>query len=367
MFVGGGRELPSQQGGLLRTIVGVGEQLKGLVVGGGSGVEGRFEGFERSAQGVLFVEGVRQLPDGVPVVFGLQEGHLDASEERVVPTDVGAAIEIVADPAGGGHQARGQLGPSVGVEALGEPGGFGVHQSEGVLNVADRVQGEGLLGQEGQIVLRVMRHGGNGFLQGLEVLGAEGLALGAVSAGDLREVVIQLRVDAKGGVGGDDDSRELPLHGLLKVLKRAQLPVLVGEGVKDALHAGLIGGDVGLANITVKALGAFEEGSGQELLYELFNRRGVELPLSQSIGDLKSQQLDGVGQGVGLDILSQGVELLQQLFAEGSGDRWDGGRVCCCRRHGANLFAPCVALPGKELPPAGLEGRCTPSYFQTTL
>ena len=180
--------------------------------------------------------------------------------------------------------------------------------AQGRLQMADRLQGKGMLGAEIDAARRPMLEPRRLVDQAVAIGAREGHARGAPAAGELGRNAQQLGREGEGGMGRHDDAEMLARHQGLELGKAAPL----GQTADQRAQALLIGAGIAFAQPAAQPVGPLDEGGQHEPLDQLLQRAQAELALVQAPPDIQRQELDRIGIGIFLGLAGQLCQPVRQ-------------------------------------------------------
>ncbi len=290
---------------------------------------------DQCAQGARLLEIALQLQHLDPQALG--EGH--------GPGNVGAAVQVVADPAGNRQKPGAELVPALRIDLLGDLEHQAIHLVQDLVQIGDRHQRLAVL------LVQIERPGGAVLApadlvqEALAAGGAGRPALAVQAERQLDQGVLQGLRQGEGRVRGDHDAEAVALDLLGKRLERQLRPGrgILGQRQDRLAQPCAIGGRIGLAQIGADMLGAMDEGRGGQPLHQLLQAGQGQFAPGQLLLQLDAQELDRIAERIGrllrLQLGQAGAQQLAQRGRIDAVDRAEADRILRHFRLGRRLGA----------------------------
>ena len=247
------------------------------------------------------------------IALELQDLDPEALGEGRGPGNVGAAVEVVADPAREGDEARAELGPALRVELSRD-------LEDQLVNLAQRrVQVD--QGAQRLTVLLGEVERAVGTMLALADRAQLRLAVRRIARLRQRQLAqedAELLGEREGRVRGDDDAEALALDALAEGLEGdAPAAAIPGEALDQLPDRGPVGVPAALAEIAPEAAGPAQEGQRGEALDQLLDRGERQLAGIEAAAEVERQQLDRVAVRVELGLAAARRDFGAQLGEQG--------------------------------------------------
>ncbi len=244
----------------------------------------------------------RKLGDAVAITVELHRLFRQAQGKALPPLDVGAAIQVIADPACKRRQGRAQRG-----EPVWEPRGGNLEDERGIAGHRRLGMGKHILGL-GMLTLQRDRGG---------PIAAIGLQRGFQHAARFRarrlglggERATRLKGQREGGVGGQHDAAGGGFQ-----LRRKGIPAGIGQLTQPGAQARIHLPGIAILVLGAEGLGALERLAEVNLVDQALGCLKIGLATLQAAEQGPRYGEDGIGLRILVDPLGIGLKLLSGRF-----------------------------------------------------